>query len=189
MPDPTLSGHIAALGARTEVPGGGAATAITGAQAASLISMVANFSDLPANRATDAAARFLKLAEEDAAGFKQLMTAYRLPKSDPGRGAEIERGLDAAAGPPAAMAQLALDLEAELEVIVKKGNPNLITDTAMAALLLETTLLSANLNIGINLQSIKDETKAMFLNQLMNTAASTAIRYRAIADKLRAQVY
>lgn len=154
----SVSNYLEALSSRKSTPGGGAAAALTGAQAAGLMSMVVelskNFPDEPARivlLATIKAAvqQFTRLADEDAAAFSALMQAYR-NKGD------IQSGLKAAAAAPLACLEQATQLTRHLRSVQQYGNNNLITDTAIAALLLRDTILASELNVLINLRSIED---------------------------------
>jgi formiminotetrahydrofolate cyclodeaminase len=74
---------LAALGDRTPTPASGAATALTGALAASLAELAARFAgdDGAATRAKELAAELVRLADEDAAAY----TAFMQDRSDEAR--------------------------------------------------------------------------------------------------------
>jgi len=153
-----IQSYLQALSSRKSTPGGGAAAALTGAQAAGLMSMVVELSrDFPdetarivlLNTIKATVAQFTLLADEDAAAFSALMQAYR-NKGD------VQAGLKAAAVAPLACMEKATQLTRHLPKIQRHGNNNLITDTAIAALLLRDTILASELNVLINLRSIED---------------------------------
>ena len=93
LAEQTLTDFLAALAAPTPAPGGGAAAAISGAIAASLVEMVAGLS---LNKSPDGAeaalqqrtaaqmatlrAELLILADDDALAYDALIQAMRLPK-------------------------------------------------------------------------------------------------------------
>lgn len=151
------------LSAKTSTPGGGAVAAITGAQAAALISMVCQFSgddpalNLIAEQAGSARATFLRLAEEDVTAFRLVMSAFKQPKDVSNRNDNIQAALIQAAQAPRMMLNLACTLVESTFELLKSGNKNLITDTGIAAILIEATVDSAELNIMINLKSIDDK--------------------------------
>jgi formiminotetrahydrofolate cyclodeaminase len=158
LAEQTLQEYLTELAAKTSTPGGGAVAALNGAQAAGLISMVANFSEktLVAGErqnilnVTDIAIkRFMELADQDATNFAHLMKCYK-------QGAGIQEALKNAAMPPIDCLDLTMDLIPHLQTIAATGNKNLVTDTGIAASLLHSTMTASELNILINLRSIKD---------------------------------
>lgn len=182
----TISDYLAALASRKSTPGGGAVAAISGAQAAALISMVAeltqSFPDEVTRsevikQAADAVQRFTDLADQDAAAFTALMQAYK-NKTD------IQFHLQSAATPPLACLELSSQLVEPLLVIQLHGNPNLVTDTAIAALLLRDAIISSELNVLINLRSIEDE----LFKQTARSKVETAKQHIPVLDKLAADI-
>lgn len=158
--DDRLNDYLAALASRSSTPGGGAAAAISGAQAASLLAMVCHLTKDDRARAilesADAArAAFLALAEDDARCFDAVMAAWRL--SGARREEMLEPALEAAAEVPLRMIEEAVALISPAEAIAEFGNPNLVTDTAIAALLLESTIAAARLNVLVNLKAMKTD--------------------------------
>ena len=151
------------LSSKSATPGGGAVAAITGAQAAALISMVCQFSvenpgiESIARQAEEARVKFLKLADKDSAAFKLVMSAFKQPKDANNRKEKIQSALVQAAEAPRLMLRLASTLAESTSVLLERGNKNLITDTGIAAILIEATVDSAELNIMINLKSINNK--------------------------------
>src|SRR6266536_4692152 len=90
MRDDTIASFLDQLAARVPAPGGGATAALHAAQAAALLAMVARYSDggrydagLMRRIVTEADALredALALAEADAAAFRAVAEAYRLPR-------------------------------------------------------------------------------------------------------------
>ena len=179
------------LSSRSPTPGGGAVAAITGAQAAALISMVCQFSsENPelksiARQAEDARATFLKLADEDSAAFKLVMSAFKQPKDANNRKEKIQAALIKAAEAPRLMMRLASTLVECTSELLEKGNKNLITDTAIAAILIEATVDSAELNVMINLKSINDENYKQELVSEIGMCRHKIKRLKEITDEIR----
>ncbi len=167
----SLRDYIAALAARQSTPGGGTVAAISAAQAAALLQMVANFTDdidnksdnnksnndaKPADiksiidKASRAAEQFLILAEQDMTAFQEVMQAYRSRDED-----RLQTALRMAAEPPIKVIAGCVALLKDLRLIARIGNQNLITDTAIAADLLASALRSSELNVLINLRQMK----------------------------------
>jgi len=165
-------GEVLASGAPT--PGGGCASALSGALAAGLVAMVArttaaneSFADR-ADQMNDVAAEadrlrgeLLDLVDADAGAFDQVMAAFRMPKETPeeqaARSEVIQQGYRVAVEPPMCVCMRSLRvLELALQV-AEQGNPNAVSDAGVAALLAATALEGGSLNVEINLGSIKDE--------------------------------
>ena len=86
--DVRIGEFLDALGARTAAPASGAAAALTGAFAASLVELAARFADDEAavTRAKALSTRLAQLADEDTAGY----TAFVETRSEEARRRTIE---------------------------------------------------------------------------------------------------
>jgi len=86
---------------------------------------------------------------------------FKLPKSSEEekeyRKKTIQKGLIIAAEVPLEIAKEAFEIMPLAEIVVEKGNKNAVTDGLVSAMLARTAVLSALLNVKINLNSIKDE--------------------------------
>ena len=104
-----------------------------------------------------------KLIDEDTASFNQLMGAFRLPKETEEekkfRSSEIQRTTLYATEVPFEVAKTSLEAMELFPFFSKYGNQNAITDLGVGAMLLETGIRGAILNVKINLGGLKDETK------------------------------
>jgi methenyltetrahydrofolate cyclohydrolase len=147
------------LAAREPAPGGGAAAALTGALAAGLVAMAARFSDARIHAAADIArqadelrARVAALADRDAAAYRAVLDAYRLPKEGDGAGRRdrITAALHAAAEVPLEIAEIAAQVAALAAGLAAAGNPNLRGDTMAAAHLAAAAARSAAALVDIN---------------------------------------
>lgn len=163
----TLDQYRRQLAARTSTPGGGAAAGVSGAQAASLLAMVARFTrtdtdrmQLLAAQCDAAGERLLNLSDDDAEGFKSVMAAYAIKA-----GTETEKrvkhqalqdALRTAAAVPMAMLATAATLIPVSESLLADGNPNLITDVGIGAMELTSCLVACRMNLLINLGAIED---------------------------------
>jgi formiminotetrahydrofolate cyclodeaminase len=164
--------EVLASGAPT--PGGGCASALSGALAAGLAAMVARttaaskkFADRAeqmnqvAIEADRLRGEFLALVDEDARAFDRVMEAFRMPKETPeqqaARSQAIQQAYRAAVEPPMRVCARSLRV-LELAVrVAEQGNPSAASDAGVAALLAATALEGGALNVQINLGSIKDE--------------------------------
>jgi methenyltetrahydrofolate cyclohydrolase len=147
------------LASREPAPGGGGAAALTCALAAGLVAMAARFSDarLPAaadvaRQADELRERAASLADDDAAAYRAVLDAYRLPKGGDGgqRRARIAAALDGAARVPLQIAELAARVAGLGAGVAAGGNPSLRGDTVAAAHLAEASARSAAALVDIN---------------------------------------
>ena len=191
----TLAGFLEELASRAATPGGGCASALSGALAAGLVAMVARttagsaaFADRAASMDEIAAeADGLRLALEelvdsDAAAFQQVLAAFRLPKDTPEQKAErsraIQDGYRAAVEPPVLVCRHALRVLELAALVAEQASPNVVSDAGVAALLAASALDGAALNVEINLGSIKDD-------DYRNEHAETVRELREAAAALR----
>jgi methenyltetrahydrofolate cyclohydrolase len=169
----TIEQFLEVLAARQSMPGGGAAAAITGAQAAALVSMVVNFT-LGNNRYAAveeemrgylAASEELRqemsdLADRDIEAFNAVAACYAMPRSTDAeksiRTAALQEALKGATEVPFILAEKCLDLLRLIEPVGAKGNVNVVSDAATALYLVDAALDSAMINVNINLKSLKD---------------------------------
>ncbi|WP_448623495.1 cyclodeaminase/cyclohydrolase family protein [Geodermatophilus sp. URMC 64] len=168
----TIETFLARLAARVPAPGGGATAALHAAQAAALVAMVARYSDSAkfAEHAEEIATitatadrlreNAIGLAEDDAAAFTAVTTAYGLPKATPeeaaARSAAIAQALVTAAQVPAIVIAVAEKVLELAERLLPIGNRNVVSDVAAAAEAARAAATTARVNVEINLGGIKD---------------------------------
>jgi formiminotetrahydrofolate cyclodeaminase len=179
------------LASDAPAPGGGSASALAGALAAALVSMVANltegkekFTDVEADmiqlnqNAGAIRQQLMALMEEDTKAFQQVMAAFRLPKETSTekerRQAQIQAAMIHAAEVPLKTAKTALKVLELAKIAAQKGNPNAASDAGVAALLAWAAIEGAALNVKINLGSIKDEKICQDLEAAVNGIVSAA---------------
>lgn len=170
----TIRAFLDALAARESTPGGGGAAALTGAQAAALVSMVINFTignkkyaavedAMRSHLAESEALRkeLLILADRDVEAFTAVSACYGMPRSTAeekaARTAAMQKALKGAAEVPFTTAEQALAVIKLAEPVAKEGNTNVVSDAATALYLAHSALQSALINVNINLKFIKDE--------------------------------
>ncbi|MEF9981488.1 MAG: cyclodeaminase/cyclohydrolase family protein [Glutamicibacter sp.] len=188
----TVSSYLERLASGAPTPGGGAAAGLHAAQAAALVSMVAEFTSGPryadvqeqAQQISEHARLLMRqglfAAEEDERLFGALGAAYKLPKESSEqkseRSAAIQNATIAAAAP------LASTVEASIEVIklgqrlLPIGNRSVLSDVAAAAEAARAALATALATLEMNICSIKDIAQR---DRLVQTAsqASEAIAH------------
>lgn len=170
----TTAEFLDTLASGQPTPGGGGAAALTGSQAAALVSMVINFTvgkkkyaDVEAEMRGYLAhsealrAALLAAVDADAAAFDAVAATYSLPKETDAekaaRTAAMQDALKHAAAVPFAVAEKCLDVIRLTAPVGAKGNTNVVSDAATALYLAFAALKSAIVNVNINLKFIKDE--------------------------------
>jgi formiminotetrahydrofolate cyclodeaminase len=186
-PDHSVRTFLDELASPDPVPGGGSAAAVAGALAAGLVSMVCR---LTVNRRRFEAAtpllagvlaqseeirqRLTELAQQDTEVYGTVMAAYRLPSgSDDERNARDvtrERALQQAALVPLEAAELCRRIVTLALAAGQSGNPRVVSDAGVAALLAAAALRSALLSVEINVKGIRDAAFAAGLVRRMEAA-------------------
>lgn len=168
-----LQQYLDDLASANSTPGGGSASAISGAMGAALASMVArltigkaNYTDVEEEitgilRQTEQLReRFQQLMLEDIAAYGKLSATFKLPRnSDEERAARtlaIQEQLVEAALVPLEMAERAAELVKYCRRIAEIGNKNVLSDVATGALLGASAGAGAAWMVRINLQSLQD---------------------------------
>lgn len=184
----TLCGYIDAVASGAPTPGGGSVVGVVGALSAALGQMVLNFTDAPDDeRAAQrdgllralqhCQSRLLQGADEDEAAYQRFRDASAMPRESAeekaARKAAMQAALITATDVPLAIAEQAARLTALLIEAAQVGNRHLASDAALGALLAETTLRGALLNVRGNAALLKD--------------AELAQHYRAAADRLETE--
>jgi formiminotetrahydrofolate cyclodeaminase len=156
------------------IPGGGSVAALAGALGAGLSEMVAHLTmgrkgyeavDTEMKALAEEAERLRdnlsKNIDRDSEAYGEVLTAFKLPKDTEEekekRRQAIQKGFISAATVPLNVANAALNVIDLAEKAVKMGNKNTVTDGAVAALMARAAVISAVLNVKINLGSITDE--------------------------------
>jgi formiminotetrahydrofolate cyclodeaminase len=173
------------LASDTPTPGGGSASALSGALSASLVAMVAGLSYKKGQtesremkeirkKALMIQQRLYRAVEEDARSFDAVIKAFRLPRDEEKqrlyRGRMIQKAYRKATVTPKKVCELSLRLLEFSEFLLRKGNQNAFSDTGVAGRLAHAALEGAMLNVRINLGSIGDKgfrtQKERFLRRL-----------------------
>ena len=174
MQEKTIRQFMEELSSKAHVPGGGAVAALSGACAASLISMVINLTlgkeEYAAHEtelrkalaeALEARDDLLDGMRRDAEAFDAVMSSLRLPKETADekkirKGRMQEAFIAAASEPMEAMirGRKLLDM---VRPLIPITNPNVVSDLGLAAINAVACSKGALLNVRINLPSIKNE--------------------------------
>lgn len=170
----SVGAFLDALASGESTPGGGGASALTGSQAAALVSMVIRFTvgkkkyaDVEAEmqdyltKSEALREELLALADGDVDAFNAVVATYSMPKSTDeekaARTAAMQSALKGAMEVSVAIAEASLAVIRLTEPVGAKGNSNVVSDAATAAYLGYAGLRGALINVNINLKFIKDE--------------------------------
>lgn len=158
----TIQQFLSELAAKTPTPGGGAAAPVSGAIGASLANMVVSYSLGKKNLAEHQTAleaasealsaftrRFQALAEEDAVAYARMNELQRLPEGDPRKG-ELAGATDKAIDVPVQVVALCLETLELCARLAPISNKFLLSDLAIAAVLLESCARASRWNVLIN---------------------------------------
>lgn len=155
------------LASKKPTPGGGATSAVAGAMAAALVSMVAKLTVVKAKdkgkefeeieeKAERLRKELLLLADEDCQAFERVMQAYRTKKEEPGRLRKIQKALEEASQVPLETAEKSVAVVKLANDCAREGNQNAVSDARVALELATAAVYGALENVRINLESIKD---------------------------------
>lgn len=197
-PELAIDAFLEKLASSAPEPGGGAAAALVGAAGAALVSMVANltagrekFASVQAEmeraraRADALRAALLGAMDRDAEAFRTVMAAFKMPRETEeqkaARRQATQDALRAASSIPAEVVALCEDLASWSRVAAERGNPQVISDAAVAAVLADAAAQSAALNVRINVASITD---AAFTGPLWAEVAGRLDRIRVLRDEV-----
>jgi formiminotetrahydrofolate cyclodeaminase len=175
------------------VPGGGSISALAAASAAGLVEMVANLtaggkgfetSKTEMKKISSKAAAFrVKLAgyiDRDSEAYNQVISSYKMPKNNEdeakARTMAIQAALKYAAEVPLQVASETLKVMSLAEIVLKKGNPNAVTDGLVAVMMARTAILGALYNVKINLKSITDASNVSKLSAQVREMEVTALK-------------
>lgn len=189
--DQPLNMYLDALASAQPTPGGGSASAISGAMAAALTSMVARLTLGKAEYAEVQAEierllqqteqlreRFEQLMQADIDAYGQLSTCFKLPRSTPeertARTKAIQERLVAAALVPLEMAERAAELTQCCLRIAEIGNKNVLSDVATGAMLATGSANGAAWMVRTNLNALKDTQLVQSLQTRLQTALERA---------------
>ncbi len=186
----------------TPAPGGGSVSASAGALAAALTAMVCRLtvtkkqyvevkeelSDIR-DRADALRNELEKLIDDDKRAFNLVMSAFKLPKSNPEeiavRDSAIEKTTKHAAEVPLTVMKSALEVLKLAKIVAVKGNQNSVSDAGVAGLMGLTAVEGAGYNVRINLGTLKDVDYVASMRREVQTVRENAM---TLADEIKQHV-
>lgn len=179
------------LASSAAVPGGGSAAAYAGAMGAALAAMVGRIAERKEKaeattaliaEADNLRADFMRLVDDDSAAYGRVSEAMKLPKAtDDDKRARTERlqaALLAASRVPLEVARTSRRLLELCERNMERAPAATVSDIGVGALLAETALRGAALNVMINLASVKDAGQVKALSEDLDRAVDGAEELR-----------
>ena len=187
----TVEELAAVTASNAPAPGGGSISALAGALAAGLASMVASLSQGKKYEAVrprmeeivkdlePLRIQLLKAMQDDTEAFNLYMQALTMPKTTEqeqlARKAAMQEGLKAAAQTPLAVAQAIVPVFDILEELIRTGNPNAVTDALVGTMMARSGILGALFNVKVNLASIQDADFVQALEGKIRTLENQAL--------------
>ncbi|MBS3944423.1 MAG: cyclodeaminase/cyclohydrolase family protein [Melioribacter sp.] len=180
-----LQEYFDELSSSSPTPGGGNVSALCGALASSLGTMVCNltigkkkYADVEQemislkNKLEVYQKEFFELAQKDNEAFDKVMMAFKLPKESDEekevRNSKIEEATINAAEVPSEVMRKCYELLPLLKTIADKGNKNSLSDAGVAIALTRTSVQGAYLNVLINCSSLNNQTIAEEIRKRAN---------------------
>ena len=196
--DMTCEGFANETASESPAPGGGSIAAYMGSLGAALGTMVANlsshkpgwdakwryFSDI-AEKGQKLKDELIHLVDEDTNAFNKIMNAFGLPKGTDEEKAARKRAIQEATKyateVPFRTVQRSFEVFEICELMIKKGNPNSVTDGAVGVLCAEAAVTGAYLNVKINASSLDDKE---FATKIVAEAHDYVVRANRIKSRL-----
>lgn len=176
--DQSIKQFVDELSSDLSAPGGGSAAGLIGALAGALNSMVYSLTvgkksylnlhnkekeviDKFQKESKEFTSRCLELMEEDRENFLKLMDCYKLPKNTEEdkqkRTADIRENTIKSMEVPLILARESLGFYENLKIMAKYGNKMLLSDLAISAIFLHSTIESSIVNVKVNLNGLRSE--------------------------------
>ena len=192
------------LASNSPAPGGGSVAALSGALGAALSSMVCNLTKgkqgyettqdeirQAYEKSEDLRKDLTDLIDKDTEAFNEVMKAMKMPKDTEDQKEDRRQAMQAAfkhaAEVPLETARKCNQILDVARIVAEKGNKNSISDAAVSALMAQTGLQAAILNVRINLTSIKDSEYALKisteLHELLQSAMEKSSEILGIVEK------
>lgn len=167
--DKKLEEFLDELASSSPAPGGGSVSALLGALSSALTSMVCRLTENKKGyeeareeikkvleESESLRRRMTELIDEDTNVFNEVISVFKMPKGDLRRPKKIQDTIKKATEVPLKTMRECYKALELTRVVAEKGNVNSVSDAGIAALIANTGVKSASLNVMINLKFIKD---------------------------------
>ena len=186
----SIQHYLDELASAQPTPGGGSASALSGALGAALASMVCRLTPGKAGyeevqgeieqiweQTERQRARFAQLLQEDITAYGQLAAAYRMPRNTEEERSQrtlaIQERLAAAARVPLEVVEGAATIMGLCRRIAEIGNTNVLSDILAATALGRAAAEGASAMVRINLRFMKNAQLASALEERLTKALQT----------------
>jgi glutamate formiminotransferase/formiminotetrahydrofolate cyclodeaminase len=186
------------LSSESPAPGGGSASALSGALSAALCSMVANLTfgrreirrhnplmEEVAVEAQTLKTKFTELVDRDTDAFNAYMAATRMPKKTEEEKRTRDLAVKAAAHQTTLVPFETLELIPAVlvlaEIVARKGNVSAVSDAAVAAIQAEAAAEGSWMNVLINLPMVNDPP---FAEDIRNKSKAIIERARKMKKRI-----
>lgn len=183
----SIQHYLDELASAQPTPGGGSASALSGALGAALASMVcrltpgkAGYEDVQGEieqiweQTERLRARFAQLLQEDIAAYGQLAAAYRMPRGTDeersARTAAIQQRLTSAAQVPLEVVESAATVTRLCRRLAEIGNATVLSDILVATALERAAAEGGAALVRINLRHMKNAQQAVALEERVANA-------------------
>lgn len=191
----SIQHYLDELASAQPTPGGGSASALSGALGAALASMVCRLTPGKAGyeavqseiehiweQTEQLRARFTQLLQEDIDAYGRLSAAYKMPRATDAerseRGAAIQEQLLEAALVPLEVVECAAKLAECCERIAEIGNTNVLSDIVAAVVLADAAAGGAASMVRVNVRFMKDTVLAGELEERLASALQMIAQHR-----------
>lgn len=202
LADKTCMDFTEVLASKEPVPGGGGAAALVGAIGTALGSMVCNLTigkkkyaqyeeEIKGilSEAGEIQKELLKMIDDDAENFLPLSKAYGMKKDTEEerklKEETLEKALKQACEVPVSIVKKAYEAIKLHENLVNKCSKLAISDVGVGVQCLRTAIISAQLNVIININSIKDQN---YVSKVKEETEKLVKEGTEIADKVYEEV-
>ncbi len=186
----SIQHYLDELASAQPTPGGGSASALSGALGAALASMVcrltpgkAGYEDVQSEieqiweQTERLRTRFAQLVQEDIAAYGQLAATYRMPRGTDEersqRSVTIQERLTTAARVPLEVVESAATLTNLCRRLAEIGNANVLSDILAATAQARAAAEGASAMVRINLRPMKNAQLAVALEERLTNALQT----------------
>ncbi|HKV58331.1 MAG TPA: cyclodeaminase/cyclohydrolase family protein [Ktedonobacteraceae bacterium] len=191
----SIQHYLDELASAQPTPGGGSASALSGALGAALASMVCRLTPGKAGyeevqteiehiweQTEQLRTRFAQLLQEDIDAYGRLSTAYKMPRATDEERSErataIQQQVVKAALVPLEVVECAAQLAQYCERIAEIGNTNVLSDIVAAVVLADASAGGAASMVRINLRAMKDTALAGKLEERLASALQVIAQHR-----------
>lgn len=200
----TVNEFIEEVASILPAPGGGSVSALVGSLGVALSSMVCRLTigkkkyldvqeefEVILAKAEELRLRFIDLMEKDTTAFQGVMNAFTLPKETEEQKQERSEAIQAATKEATLVPLEVMNLCEEaiklVKVAAEKGNVNSISDSGVAALMINAASQGAAMNVRINLATLQDTSFLQMVRdrvaEILNSVQTTTNEILSVFDQ------